>query len=94
MEAAQLDRIAAQVRDSKKVNLYKKHVENGVCDFEAIAHETYGAMGAQYHLKRLGAITAASGKGSKGIFMRNTVLALSMALQRGNGLVIRKGEQE
>ena len=95
-EAAQLDRAAAQVREAQKVDAYKKDVENGVYDFEALAHETYGAVakGARRHLKRLGTIAAASGKVSKGVFTRNTVLALSIALQRGNGLVIRKGMQE
>ena len=78
------------------MDAYKKDVENGVYNFEALAHETYGAMatGARRHLKRQGAIAAASGKVIKGVFMRNTVLALSFALQRGNGLVIRKGMQE
>ena len=82
-EAAQLDKVAAQVREAQKVEAYKKDVENGVYDFEALAHKTYGAMvnSARRHLKRLGAIAAASGKVSKGVFMRNTVLALSIALQ-------------
>ena len=84
------------MREAQKVDAYKTDVENGVYDFEALAHETYGAVakGARRHLKRLGAIAAASGKVSKGVFMRNTVLALSIALHQGNGLVIRKGMHE
>ena len=95
-EAAQLDGVAAQVREAEKVDAYKTDVENGVYEFEALVHEAYGAMGrgARRHLKRLATVAAASGKVGKGAFMRSTVLALSVALQRGNGIVIRKGMQE
>ena len=43
------------------------------------------AKGARRHLKRLGAEAAVSGKVSNGVIMRKMVLALSIALQRGNG---------
>ena len=94
--AAQLDRIAAHVREAQKVDAYNKDVEKGVYDVAALALETCSAMATstRRHLKRLGAIAAASGKISKGVFMRNTMLALSIALRRGNGFVIRKRMQE
>ena len=70
---------SAACRDSSanqggKKDACKEDAENKVYDFEALAHETFGAMakGARRLLKRLGAIAAASGKVGKGVFMGNT----------------------
>ena len=94
-QAAQIDGVAAQVREAQKADAFEDNVEHGVCILEALTHEAYGAMAksAGHHVKRLGTTAAASGKLSKSAFMHNTMLALSIAQHRRNGLVVQPNWQ-
>ena len=93
--AAQVTGAAAQAREAHKIAQYKADVENGVYEFEPLVTESLGllAQGSERHLKRLADIAAESGV-SKSVFKRNTKIALSVALWRGNARIMQKGMQE
>ena len=92
--AASTPGAAAAARDKTKVTRYRRDQADAY-RFVPLSHETFGRMGkpALKFLGGLADIAARSGNVRKSRFVARALLELSCAAVRGNGLLMRWGQQ-
>ena len=83
---------AAHKAEEGKKRAFRRHADAGQYAFVPFAVESFGCLGAsaQSFLKRLGEVAASQGRIDKSAFVRSAYREISVALQRGNGLMYGK----
>ena len=92
--AAREDGGAAETRDVQKRTAYRLY-DPDAYSFVPLSHETHGRLGrpAMNHLNRLAEVASRCGKVNRALFVTNALRRLSVALCKGNALVLRAGLQ-
>ena len=92
--AAREDGGAAETRDVQKRTAYRLY-DPDAYSFVPLSHETHGrlAQPAMNHLHRLAEVASRCGKVNRALFVTNALRRLSVALCKGNALVLRAGLQ-
>ena len=83
---------AAETRDVQKRNAYRLH-DPDAYSFVPLSHETYGRLGqpAIDHMNRVATVASRCGTVKRALFVTNALRRLSVALCKGNALVLRAG---